>query len=171
MIMQKGSPPLSSWLGCANSSDVLLNGPLTHLNVEFQQFPSNPFSAPQSILRRHLPDQSDGFWRYLRLMRSGLRPALPDKAKELTMEALAAFLVERVMWACFQVRTNLASNTRRIRSALRYAGRFTCRLSMMSCWRKRTFSAMSWDLLLPRSVSVPRGKEGGSGFVQRTKRG
>jgi hypothetical protein len=45
----------------------------------------NPFNSPKSILRCHLPDQSDGFCGYLRLMRSGLRPALPDKAKELTM--------------------------------------------------------------------------------------
>jgi hypothetical protein len=72
--------------------------------------------------------------------------------------------------ACFHVRTNLASKTRSIRSALRYAGRLTCRLSMMSCWRKRAFSAMSSDLLLPRSAMVPSSNEGVSGLVQRTKR-
>jgi hypothetical protein len=171
MIVQKGSPTLPSWLGCAISSDVLLDGPLTYMHVEFQQFPSNPFSSPESILRRHLPHQSDGFWGYLRLMRTGLRSALPDQAKELPMEALAAFLVERVMWACFQVRANLASSMRSMRSALQESGRFTCRLRMMSCWRKRAFSAISWDLLLLRSVSAPSSNEGVSGFVQRTKRG
>src|SRR5947209_6959867 len=60
-------------------------------------------------------------------------------------------LVERVMWVCFQVRTNLASRT--------------------SCWRKSTFSAVRSDLLLPRSLSVASGNERVSGLVQRTQRG
>ena len=45
-----------------------------------------------------------------------------------------------------------------------------CRLSMMSCWRKSAFSAMSSDLLLPRSAMVPSSNEVLSGLVQRTKR-
>jgi hypothetical protein len=36
--------------------------------------------------------------------------------------------------------------------------------------RKRAFSAMSSDLLLPRSVRVASGKEEVSGFVHRAKR-
>jgi len=36
----------------------------------------------------------------------------------------------------------------------------------MSCWRKRTFSAISSDLLRARSVSVASGKEVPSGLVQ-----
>lgn len=50
-----------------------------------------------------------------------------------------------------------------------YAGRFTCRLRMISCCRKRAFSAMSFDLLLPKTVSVPSGNEDLSGLVQRAK--
>jgi hypothetical protein len=57
-----------------------------------------------------------------------------------------------------------------MRSVLVTVGRFTCRLRMMSCWRKRAFSAMSWDLLLPRSVRVESGKEVLSGLVQQAKR-
>jgi hypothetical protein len=56
-----------------------------------------------------------------------------------------------------------------MRSALVNAGRFTCRLRMMRGFRKRAFSAMGWDVLLPRSVSVPSGNEGVSGFVQQAK--
>jgi hypothetical protein len=39
----------------------------------------------------------------------------------------------------------------------------------MSCWRKRAFSAISWDLLFPRSVRVASGNEVLIGFVQRAK--
>ena len=72
--------------------------------------------------------------------------------------------------ACCQVRTSLASRTRRMRSVLVNVGRFTCRLRTISCWRKRAFSAMSSDLLLPRSVRVESGKEEMCGVVQRVKR-
>jgi hypothetical protein len=72
--------------------------------------------------------------------------------------------------ACFQVRTALARSTRRIRSVFVQVGRFTCRLSMISCCRKSAFSAKSSDLLLARSTSVPSGEESVSGLVQSTKR-
>jgi len=71
--------------------------------------------------------------------------------------------------ACCQVRTSLASRTRRRRSVLVNVGRFTCRLRTMSWCRKRAFSAMSWDLLFPRSVRVASGKEVTSGLVQRVE--
>jgi hypothetical protein len=51
-----------------------------------------------------------------------------------------------------------------------HAGRFACRLSMMSCWRRSAFSAISWDLLFPKSVRVASGKDVPSGLVQRVKR-
>ena len=57
------------------------------------------------------------------------------------------------------VRTSLASRMRRRRSVLVNVGRFTCRLRMISCCRKRAFSAMSSDLLRPRLVRVESGKE------------
>ncbi len=50
-----------------------------------------------------------------------------------------------------------------------HAGRFTCRLRMISCCRKRAFSATSSDLLRRRSARVWSGKEEVSGFVQRAK--
>jgi len=71
---------------------------------------------------------------------------------------------------CFHARTPLAQSTRRMRSVFVHAGRFTCRLRMMSCCRKSAFSAMSSDLLLARSASVPRSKEEVRGVVQWTKR-
>jgi len=72
--------------------------------------------------------------------------------------------------ACCHVRTSLANRTRRMRSVLVMDGRFTCRLSKMSCCRKSTFSARSSDLLLPRSVRVESGKEVLNGLLQRAKR-
>ena len=72
VIAQKGRPLLSSGLQGANVSHVLLNGPLAHVNVQFQKFATNPFSTPEPILRRHFPDQGDDFRGYLRLVRRGL---------------------------------------------------------------------------------------------------
>jgi hypothetical protein len=95
MIAQKGRPLLSSGPQGANRSHILLNGPLAQVNAQFQEFATNPFSAPESILRRHLSDQGNGFRGYPRLTRSGLRLALPDQRKELTMEAASVCLVER----------------------------------------------------------------------------
>ena len=57
-----------------------------------------------------------------------------------------------------------------MRSVRVIGGRFTCRLRIMSCWRKSAFSAISWDLLLLRSVRVESSKEVPSGLVQRAKR-
>ena len=66
---------------------------------------------------------------------------------------------------CRQVWTNLASRTRRMRSVRVIGGRFTCRLRIMSGFRKSAFSAISWDLLFLRSVRVESGKEVPSGLV------
>ncbi len=85
LIAQKGRPLLSSGLQGVNVPHIFLNGPLAHVNVQFQEFATNPFSTPESILRRHIPDQGNGFRGYLRLMRSGLRFTLPNQAKKLTM--------------------------------------------------------------------------------------
>ena len=75
-----------------------------------------------------------------------------------------------IKMACCQARTNLAKSTRSTRSVFVHAGRFTWRLRMISCCRKRAFSATSSDLLRLRSARVCSGKENVSGFVQRAKR-
>ncbi len=64
---------------------VLLDRPLAHPYVQLQEFTPDPFSTPQSILRRHLPDQGDGLGGDLGLARSGLGLVLPVQAKELPM--------------------------------------------------------------------------------------
>jgi hypothetical protein len=58
--------------------------------------------------------------------------------------------------ACFQVRTALARSTRSIRSILVHAGRLMCRLRMITGFWRSAFSATSSDLLLARSVTVPK---------------
>ena len=72
VIAQKGRPLLSSWLVCVNVFDVLLDGTLTHVNTQFQEFPANTLSTPEPIILRHLPDQCDGFRSYLGLVRMSL---------------------------------------------------------------------------------------------------
>jgi hypothetical protein len=37
MIVQKGRPPLTFWLGCANRSDVLLDGCAGYFDHPFKQ--------------------------------------------------------------------------------------------------------------------------------------
>ncbi len=85
VVAQERRPILPSWSWCAHGSHVLLNGPLAHMHAEFQQFPTNPLSSPQSILRCHLPNQGNGFCSYLRRIRSSLRPTLPGEVKKLPM--------------------------------------------------------------------------------------
>jgi hypothetical protein len=44
-----------------NIPHVLLDGSLTHMHTQFQEFPANPLSAPKPIPFRYLSDQLDGF--------------------------------------------------------------------------------------------------------------
>ena len=70
--MQKRAPLLTSWLVSANVPQILLNGSLADTHAQFQQFPANPLGTPESILRRHLSDQGDGFWGDLWLVSKSL---------------------------------------------------------------------------------------------------
>ena len=64
----------------------------------------------------------------------------------------------------------VASTTRSSRSVLVHAGRLTCRLMIINCWRRSAFSATSSDLVLARSIIVPTRREVLVGLVQSTKR-
>jgi hypothetical protein len=61
VIAQKRAPLLPSWRLCTNRPHVLLDGALTHAEVQFQQFTTNPLSTPKPIVFRHLPDQAARF--------------------------------------------------------------------------------------------------------------
>jgi hypothetical protein len=74
-----------------------------------------------------------------------------------------------VIWACFHARDARARRTKIIQSVFVNAGLLTCRRRIMSCCRRKAFSATSSDLLRLRSVSVPNMSEVVSGFVQSTK--
>src|SRR5258708_9104067 len=71
--------------------------------------------------------------------------------------------------ACFQVRTALARSARSIRSILVHAGRLPFRRRMIRGFRRSAFSATSSDLLLARSVTVPKMSEVLDGCVQLMK--
>ena len=139
-------------------------------HAQFQQFAANPFSSPEPIVRRHLVFSRQSFLRRpwaCELEFWICTSSTGERARDATASLVSGCTITR---ACCQVRTSLASRTRRLRSVLVQAGRFTCRLKTMSCCRKRAFSATSSVLLLPRSASVPSGKEEESGFVQRAMR-
>ena len=66
-------------------SHVLLNGPLTYVNIQLEEFATNPFRSPQSILARHLLDQGDGFSRDFWFDRSCSGLVFPIELEPLTM--------------------------------------------------------------------------------------
>ena len=72
MGTQKRRPFLTAWLVAANTSHVFLDGTFTYTKSQFQQFPSNSFSTPKSIVRGHLSDQGNRFLSDLRRARNGL---------------------------------------------------------------------------------------------------
>ena len=72
--------------------------------------------------------------------------------------------------ACFYVGNLLASSTNSERSRQDRAGRFTCRASTISCWRRSMFSNTSSGLLRVRSMAVLRTRRWLSGFVHRRRR-
>jgi hypothetical protein len=81
------------------------------------------------------------------LLAASFIPSAPQRElRELTLYWLLRSSVQK---------RDLASRMRRMRSVSVGGGRFTCRLSITSCWRKSAFSAISRDLLLRRSVRVP----------------
>jgi hypothetical protein len=65
---------------------------------------------------------------------------------------------------CFQARTVLAKSTRRMRSFFVHAGRFTCRLRMMSCCRKSAFSAYALRLASGKICQCSQGQGGSEWF-------
>jgi hypothetical protein len=72
--------------------------------------------------------------------------------------------------ACFHALNLLANNTSRVRSRQVSAGRFTCRFSTMSCWRRSMFPNISSLLLRVTSRGVFRIRAWLSGFVHWRRR-
>ena len=146
---------------------------LVRLQTCIPSFNSSPRirSAPKTpIVLGHLPEEARWFPRRpwaceKRPWTCASRPG--GRAPDGSRSRVSGCTIRR---ACCQVRTSLAKSTRSTRSIFVQAGRFTCRWRMISCWRKRAFSAMSSELLLPKSASVPSRKDDMSGLVQRVKR-
>jgi hypothetical protein len=60
---------------------VLLNSAFADVNAQLEQFATNTFRPPQSIVPCHLFDQRHGFSGYLRFGRSRPRFVLPEKSR------------------------------------------------------------------------------------------
>jgi hypothetical protein len=116
MIAQERSPGLSSRPCGTNELHILLNSSFTHPNIHLEQLATNALSSPEAVVCCHLLHQSDRLGRKPRLSRMRPRFALPEHTEELTMEAEEASSSWTRKSACFQVRTILASSTRRSRS-------------------------------------------------------
>ena len=85
MSVQEGLPSLSSRPGGAHGSHVLLNGSLADADAQFEEFTTNPFCSPQSVVPCHFLDQGDGLGGYLWCGRSCPGLVLPEELKALTM--------------------------------------------------------------------------------------
>jgi len=85
MRVQEGLPGLSSWPAGAHGSHVLLNGALADADAQFEEFTTNPFCSPQSVVPCHFLDQGDGLGGYPWCGRSCPGLVLPQELKALTM--------------------------------------------------------------------------------------
>ena len=122
------------------------------------------------IVSRHFLDQSHGCCGYLWFGRCCSGLVLPEQARIPGDATAGASLVGQVMCACFHARDARARRTKIRRSVFAQVGRLTCRRRIMSCCRRRAFSATSSDLLLARSATIPNRREVVEGVVQSTKR-
>jgi len=56
VIAQERRPVLSSRSRGANASHIVLDGPLTHANIQLEQLPTDAFGSPELVVLRHLLD-------------------------------------------------------------------------------------------------------------------
>ena len=56
VIAQECRPVLSCWSRDANVSHIFLDGPLTHVNIQLEQLPTDAFGSPKPVVLRHLLD-------------------------------------------------------------------------------------------------------------------
>ena len=89
MVPQKGSPVLvgGRGCGCGVQRQIALDGALTDLDTQLEEFAADAFGAPGHVFRSHLFDQGDGFGRDPGLRRFGFGLAAPDQTEQLTMPA------------------------------------------------------------------------------------
>jgi hypothetical protein len=108
------------------------------------QLPRADCSSPSRLLKAIVSAATFGWWEEAFALRFHYR----RKSSRCQRSRVSG---STMMRACFHVPTSRANQTRSTRPVLVRGGRFTCRLSMMRCCRRRAFSARSSDLLGPRS--------------------
>lgn len=70
-----------------NPSGVFLNGPFRDGEAEFEEFPPDAFSTPQTIFCGHALNQDDGLGGQCGTTAAVTRPALAEQSKALAMPA------------------------------------------------------------------------------------
>ena len=154
MVLQESGPVLSSPSWRTSMPHVLLNGAL---ETQMPSLSNSPRirSAPQS---RFCPAIS-----MIKATVSAGIFGLEDAALDLYFQnrrnpwrchrrSVSGWTMKS---ACFHARDARARRIKIRRSFFAFVGRLTCRRRMMSCCRRRAFSATSSDLLLARSVTEP----------------
>jgi hypothetical protein len=87
MSVNERPPRLSMWSCGAHSSHVLLNGAFRNVNAQLEEFASDAFCSPQSVVPCHLPNQGDGLLGDPWLERSCPGLVSPKELETLTMPA------------------------------------------------------------------------------------
>ena len=162
LILQECRPILARRTRFLFLRHVSLDCSFTHFYPQHQQLTTDSLRSPQSILFRHLLNQSDRFRRYLWLP---LRSPPPIESKQLTMPAQKSIGLNN-MNGCFQNFVKRDKNTRRKRSGLVSCGRLICRFSTINCRRSNAFSTTRSVRLRVRSESMSTSKTEVAGFIQ-----
>ena len=88
LFLEEGAPGWAVLRGMwADFAHVLLDGALTDLHGELEQFASDVFGAPETVVPGHLADEVDGLLRDARHSFVGLGLAFPIAAEEVAVPA------------------------------------------------------------------------------------
>jgi hypothetical protein len=170
MSAQKNLPVLPSRIGRVYRSHILLDRAPACAKTQLEQFATDAFRSQDADSAPPFPESTPRSLRVSLVCKKLLWMCISNTAEipgDATAPASSSWTINR---ACFHARDARASRTKIRRSIFVHAGRLTCRRRMMSCWRRRAFAATSSDVLLARSVAVPRMREVADGCVQSTKR-
>jgi len=87
MIAHECSPGLPTDAFWASLPHILLDGPFTHANIQFEKFATDTLCSPESVVGCHLLNQGNRLGRKLWLSYTRLRFAFPEEMKKLPMPA------------------------------------------------------------------------------------
>jgi hypothetical protein len=161
MIPHECSPGLPTDAFWASLPHILLDGPFTHANIQFEKFATDTLCSAESVVGCHLLNQGNRLGRKLWLSHTRLRFAFPEETKKLPMPA------QERLWLDEEEGLFPSSDHPCQEHQQKPVCPLNCRRKMMSCCRNSAFSASSSALPPVKSANVPSTREAVSGLIQR----